>query len=71
MTREEFKAKNGIIGRSAEINETAEIVMQVAPSDITVLIYGESGVGKEIFASGSNKKGETGVLLPSALSAGR
>jgi transcriptional regulator with PAS, ATPase and Fis domain len=51
MTREEFKSKNGIIGRSTEINDTTEIVMQVAPSDITVLIYGESGVGKEIFAA--------------------
>ena len=51
MTREEFKTKNGIIGRSTEINDITDIVMQVAPSDITVLIYGESGVGKEIFAS--------------------
>ena len=50
MTREEFKKRNGIIGRSQEINDLADIVLQVAPSDITVLIYGESGVGKEIFA---------------------
>lgn len=51
MTREEFKAKNGIVGRSKEINDITDIVMQVAPSDITVLIYGETGVGKEIFAA--------------------
>ena len=50
MTREEFKAKNGIIGRSGEINDLADVVMQVAPTDITILIYGESGVGKEVFA---------------------
>lgn len=50
MTREEFKNRNGIIGKSQEINDLADIVMQVAPSDITILIYGESGVGKEIFA---------------------
>ncbi|UCH66827.1 MAG: sigma-54-dependent Fis family transcriptional regulator [Ignavibacterium sp.] len=51
MTREEFKEQNGIIGKSQEINDLADIVMQVAPSDISVLIYGESGVGKEIFAA--------------------
>ena len=50
MTREEFKAKQGIIGKSKEINDLVDIVMQVAKSDISVLIYGESGVGKEVFA---------------------
>ncbi|MFZ1517210.1 MAG: sigma-54 dependent transcriptional regulator [Ignavibacteriaceae bacterium] len=50
MTREEFKSKNGIIGKSKEINDLVDIIMQVAQSDISVLIYGESGVGKEIFA---------------------
>ena len=50
MTREEFKRKFGIIGRSKEINDLVDIVMQVATSDISVLLYGESGVGKEIFA---------------------
>jgi transcriptional regulator with PAS, ATPase and Fis domain len=51
MTREEFKKKNGIIGKSHEINDLTDIIMQVAPSDISVLIFGESGVGKEIFAA--------------------
>ncbi|MEJ2195243.1 MAG: sigma-54 dependent transcriptional regulator [Ignavibacteriaceae bacterium] len=51
MNREEFKEKNGIIGKSQEINDLTDIVMQVAPSDISVLILGESGVGKEIFAA--------------------
>jgi transcriptional regulator with GAF, ATPase, and Fis domain len=50
MTREEFKSQNGIIGKSKEINDLVDIIMQVAQSDISVLIYGESGVGKEIFA---------------------
>lgn len=50
MTLEEFKKKFGIIGRSKEINDLADIIMQVAVSDISVLIYGESGVGKEVFA---------------------
>jgi transcriptional regulator with PAS, ATPase and Fis domain len=50
MTRDEFKQKNGILGKSQELNDLVDVVIQVAPSDITVLIYGESGVGKEIFA---------------------
>jgi transcriptional regulator with GAF, ATPase, and Fis domain len=50
MTREEFKNRNGIIGKSKEINDLVDIIMQVAQSDISVLIYGESGVGKEVFA---------------------
>jgi transcriptional regulator with GAF, ATPase, and Fis domain len=50
MTREQFKKQFGIIGNSKEINDLVDIVMQVAQSDISILIYGESGVGKEIFA---------------------
>lgn len=50
MTTEEFKNKFGIISSSKEINDLVDITMQVAKSDISVLIYGESGVGKEIFA---------------------
>lgn len=50
MTKEEFKNKNGIIGKSKEISDLVDIIMQVAQSDISVLIYGESGVGKEVFA---------------------
>ncbi|HMN24636.1 MAG TPA: sigma-54 dependent transcriptional regulator [Ignavibacteriaceae bacterium] len=50
MTREEFKTKNEIIGKSKEINDLVDIIMQVAQSDISVLINGESGVGKDVFA---------------------
>ena len=50
MTREEFQEKHGIIGRTAEMQEIVDIIRQVAPTDITVLITGESGVGKEIVA---------------------
>ncbi|PJA95456.1 MAG: sigma-54-dependent Fis family transcriptional regulator [Ignavibacteriales bacterium CG_4_9_14_3_um_filter_34_10] len=51
MTREEFQQKFGIIGRSKAVKDLVDIIMQVAKSDISVLIYGESGVGKEIFAN--------------------
>jgi DNA-binding NtrC family response regulator len=45
MTIEQFKNEFGIIGRSKEINDLVDISMQVAKSDISVLIYGESGSG--------------------------
>jgi len=50
LNREEFKKKHGIISQSSEINDLVDVVMQVSISDITILIYGESGVGKEVFA---------------------
>ncbi|MGE5400033.1 MAG: sigma-54 interaction domain-containing protein [Ignavibacteriales bacterium] len=50
MTISEFQKEFGIIGKSQEIRDLVDITMQVAQSDISVLIYGESGVGKEVFA---------------------
>jgi len=50
MTVDQFQKRFGIIGKSKEIKDLVDIVMQVAQSDISVLISGESGVGKEIFA---------------------
>jgi transcriptional regulator with PAS, ATPase and Fis domain len=50
VNREEFKKKHGIISHSSEINDLVDVVMQVSTSDITILVYGESGVGKEVFA---------------------
>ena len=50
MDREAFQREHGIIGNSLEIQEIVDVVQQVAPSDITVLITGESGVGKEVIA---------------------
>jgi len=50
MDREDFQKAYGIIGKSVEIQEIIDVVQQVAPTDITVLITGESGAGKEIIA---------------------
>jgi len=50
MDRDQFQAKYGIIGESVEIREIVDIIQQVAPTDLTVLITGESGVGKEVIA---------------------
>lgn len=45
-----FQEEHGIIGESVEMRKIAEVILQVAPTDITVLITGESGVGKEVIA---------------------
>lgn len=50
MDREESKNKHGIVGNSKQVNDLVDVVNQIADSDITILIYGESGVGKEVFA---------------------
>lgn len=50
MTIEEFQKKFGIIGKSKQIKDLVDITMQIAGSDISVLISGESGTGKEVFA---------------------
>lgn len=50
MDRETFQRKYGIVGRSNEILELVDVLQQVAPTDITVLVTGESGAGKEVIA---------------------
>ncbi|RMI13921.1 MAG: sigma-54-dependent Fis family transcriptional regulator [Calditrichaeota bacterium] len=40
----------GIIGQSEQIRELVELVISIAPTSISVLITGESGSGKEVFA---------------------
>jgi transcriptional regulator with PAS, ATPase and Fis domain len=44
-----IKQRFEIIGNSAALNRTLEVAVQVAPTDLSVLISGESGTGKEIF----------------------
>jgi transcriptional regulator with PAS, ATPase and Fis domain len=43
-----IKQRFGIIGNSAVLNRAIDIAVQVAPTDLSVLITGESGVGKEV-----------------------
>jgi transcriptional regulator with GAF, ATPase, and Fis domain len=45
-----FQEEHEIIGESVEMRKIVEVIEQVAPTDITVLISGESGVGKEVIA---------------------
>ncbi len=46
---QDIKQRFGIIGRSPLLDRAISIAMQVAPTDMSVLIIGESGVGKENF----------------------
>lgn len=44
----QIKQRFGIIGNSASLNQAINICVQVAPTDISVLVTGESGTGKEV-----------------------
>lgn len=48
MSVQQVKQRFGIIGNSSGLNRAVEVATQVAPTDISVLVIGESGVGKEI-----------------------
>ncbi len=49
MDIQKIKQRFGIIGNSAGLNRAIDVAVQVAPVDLSVLITGESGVGKEVF----------------------
>ena len=44
-----IKNRFGIIGNFPALNRAIEKSIQVAPTDISVLVIGESGVGKETY----------------------
>ena len=50
MNIESIQKKSGIVGRSDAIQQVLEMVAQVAPIEISVLITGDSGTGKEMVA---------------------
>ncbi|MES2848383.1 MAG: sigma-54 dependent transcriptional regulator [Bacteroidota bacterium] len=50
MDLQAIKNRFGIIGNSPGLNHALNIAVQVANTDLSVLINGESGVGKEVFS---------------------
>ncbi|HIW11292.1 MAG TPA: sigma-54 dependent transcriptional regulator [Candidatus Rikenella faecigallinarum] len=49
MELQSVKQRFGIIGNTPALNRALEVALRVAPTDLSVLITGESGVGKEFF----------------------
>ena len=50
MNLQQIKQRFGIIGNSSKLNYALETAMRVAPTELSVYIQGESGVGKESFS---------------------
>ncbi|SMO68856.1 sigma-54 interaction domain-containing protein [Fodinibius sediminis] len=67
MDREAFQERFGLIGESAALKQVIDKVIQVADTDITILLQGESGVGKDITAKAiheiSHRKHENMVIV--------
>tara|TARA_A100001035_G_scaffold247714_1_gene217398 strand:- start:371 stop:1519 length:1149 start_codon:yes stop_codon:yes gene_type:complete len=47
IKHQETKQRFGIVGNSSKLDQAISVALQIAPTDISVLITGESGVGKE------------------------
>lgn len=64
---QKIKNNNGIIGNSAGLNHAINIAVQVAVTDLSVLVLGESGVGKEkipqIIHRNSRRAGKTYIAV--------
>ncbi len=45
---QQIKQRYNIVGNCEALNHVLDVALQVAPTDLSVLIVGESGVGKEI-----------------------
>ena len=55
LEMERLQKQSGIIGSSLGIRQVLEMIMQVSPVDISVLVTGESGTGKEVVAKAIHK----------------
>ncbi len=50
MDIQSIKQRFGIVGNAQSLNNAISVAQRVAPTDLSILIRGESGVGKEIFS---------------------
>jgi len=66
-TRSEVKQRFGIIGNCDKLNTAIDVAVQVAPTEVTVLVYGENGTGKDVFSKIihqlGNRKGKTFIAV--------
>ena len=67
MDRDAFQERFGLIGESVALKQVVDKVIQVADTDITVLLEGESGVGKDLIAKAvheiSHRKHDNMVIV--------
>ena len=56
LALDERMGPDAVVGRSPAMMKVAELVQKVAPTDSTVLICGETGVGKELVASAIHRR---------------
>ncbi len=66
MNVQQIKRRYGIVGNDPALNSAVEIAMQVAPTDVSVLVYGENGTGKDVFSRviHDNSKRKHKQLMP-------
>lgn len=50
MELQQLKLRYGIIGNDSKLLQALHKAIQVAPTDLSILIHGESGVGKDVFS---------------------
>ncbi|RKY67941.1 MAG: sigma-54-dependent Fis family transcriptional regulator [Candidatus Latescibacterota bacterium] len=50
QVRKRISLESGIVGKSVQMKQVLEAIIQIAPTDITVLVTGETGTGKELIA---------------------
>ena len=55
LEMQRLQKQSGIIGSSLGIRQVLEMITQVSPVDISVLVTGESGTGKEVVAKSIHK----------------
>jgi transcriptional regulator with GAF, ATPase, and Fis domain len=57
-----IKQRYGVVGKSEQLDRALDTALQVANTDLSVLIMGESGVGKEVIPriihDNSSRKGK-------------
>ena len=67
MTLQQAKQRFGIVGNSDKLNYAIELALRVAPTEVSVLVVGESGVGKErmpqIIHQNSSRKHEKYIAV--------